>query len=121
MAICIGGTGWRRRARMMLMMTSAEWTSSRSASAQAASTAGRPLLSTAARTATICRSARDSIPHLLRRHEPEFARRGDLDRFAGGWVAALARGAVLHLEFAKAGKVDLFALLGGRNYAAKRG
>ena len=37
-------------------MTSAEWTPSFRASAQAASTAGRPSVSTAPRISTICRS-----------------------------------------------------------------
>src|ERR1700754_2852706 len=51
-AIVIGGSGSRRRARM-LMMTSAEGTPSRNASRQAASTAGSPSLSTVVRILTI--------------------------------------------------------------------
>src|SRR5207302_2394685 len=52
--IVIGGSGSRRRARM-LRTTSAEWTPSCSASRPAASTAGSPSLSTAARMVTTCR------------------------------------------------------------------
>src|SRR6201987_4287629 len=54
-AIVAGGPGSRRRARM-LSTTSAEWTPPARASAQAASTAGRPSLSTADRILTIWRS-----------------------------------------------------------------
>src|SRR5271155_2325684 len=63
--IVIGGAGSRRRARM-LMTTSAEWTPSRSASRQAASTAGSPSLSTAVRMPTIWRSP-SAAPASLRR------------------------------------------------------
>src|SRR5271169_5754146 len=59
------GPGSRRRARM-LMITSDEWTPSKIAWAQAASTAGNPSVSTAERMATIWRSP-SSVPASLRR------------------------------------------------------
>src|SRR4051794_30448526 len=49
-----GGAGSRCRVRM-LRRTSAEWTPWAIASAQAASTAGRPSVRTALRMSTICR------------------------------------------------------------------
>ena len=61
----IGVAGSRRRARM-LRTTSPEWTPSRSASRQAASTTGKPSLSTVVRIATICRSP-SALPASLRR------------------------------------------------------
>src|ERR1700739_1699890 len=63
--IVTGGLGSRCRDRM-LMTTSAEWTPSRSASRQAASTTARPSLSTAVRMLTIWRSP-SAVPASLRR------------------------------------------------------
>src|SRR5271154_112546 len=60
-----GGPGSRWRARI-LRTTSAEWTPWAIASAQAASTAGSPSVSTAVRMSTICRLP-SSAPASLRR------------------------------------------------------
>src|ERR1700752_947640 len=63
--IVTGALGWCCRDKI-LMTTSAEWTPSRSASRQAASTAARPSLSTAVRMLTIWRSP-SAVPASLRR------------------------------------------------------
>src|SRR5271157_4519593 len=69
----------------MLRTTSAEWTFSASAWAQAASTAGRPSESTAVRILTNCRSP-SSEPASLRRMPlaaPELTREDYLERIVG--------------------------------------
>src|SRR6266568_116585 len=63
--IVAGGPGSRWRARM-LRTTSAEWTPWTIASAQAASTAGSPSVSTAVRMSTICRLPSSTAASLRR-------------------------------------------------------
>ena len=102
--IVAGGPGSRRRDKMFKMM-SAEWTPSFSASAQAASTAGRPSVSTAPRSSTVwrsplhrlrlcrCHPRRLVAPRCRLRHRPQPRRpaRRRRARAGGGAAATVAR------------------------------
>src|SRR4051812_30399667 len=59
----------------------------------------------------VARSAGERVLDLLGWREAELARRGDLDRLAGGGIASLACRAVLDLELAETGKTDFLPLL----------